>query len=213
VRPDETPLAQRLPAFGVFCRYAMHRNLAGPVRVRKQSMFFPNCVFAAACMVAPALAMGASVQVFLTNLSGANESPPNASAGVGAAIVTFTPATSSMRVQTTFSGLSEVTTAAHIHCCTAPGTNVGVATQVPYFSGFPIGVSAGTYDHVFDMTQATSYNASFVTANGSVDAALTALLAGMSDGTAYFNIHSTTFPGGEVRGNLVLDSIFAGDFE
>jgi hypothetical protein len=53
------------------------------------------------------------------------------------------------------------------------------------------------------MTDASSYNASFITANGGTPAsAFAALLAGLSAGRAYFNIHSSQYPGGEIRGFL-----------
>ena len=54
----------------------------------------------------------------------------------------------------------------------------------------------------FDMTQASSYNPAFVTLNGSFGAAEAALLAGLHAGTAYLNIHTSMFPGGEIRGFL-----------
>ena len=60
------------------------------------------------------------------------------------------PALNTMEVQVTFSGLTCPTSAAHIHCCEAmPGANLNVmvATSTPFFPGFPIGVTAGTYDH------------------------------------------------------------------
>jgi hypothetical protein len=55
------------------------------------------------------------------------------------------------------------------------------------------------------MLLASSYNPSFVTNNGGTPAsAWAALRAGISAGKAYLNIHSTTFPGGEIRGFLNL---------
>ena len=89
----------------------------------------------------------------------------------------------------------------------------GVATTLPSFTGFPTSVTAGTYDHTFDMTLASSYSPAFVTAQGSIAAALNALLAGMSNSTAYFNIHTTTNPGGEIRANMKPDAVFASGFE
>jgi hypothetical protein len=80
--------------------------------------------------------------------------------------------------------------------------NAGVATEVPTFSGFPLGVMSGTYDETFDLTSATSFNPAFVTAQGSVAAAETALAAGLASGNAYLNIHTTDHPAGEIRGFL-----------
>lgn len=153
--------------------------------------------------------------VYTASLSGAAEIPPNASTAIGTATITYSPGASTMIVSTSFSGLTGTTSVAHIHCCTpvAGTSNAGVATQTPTFAGFPAGVSAGTYANTFDMTVASSYNASFVTASGSVEQALVRLLEGMGNGTAYFNIHSTVFPGGEIRGNLVEQAIFRNGFD
>ena len=110
-----------------------------------------------------------------------------------------------MRVEVTFSGLLGTTTASHIHCCTAvPGVGTAiVATTVPTFTGFPLGVTSGTYDHTFDMSLSSSYNPAFVTANGgTVATAEMVLLAGLGAGDTYLNIHSSVVPGGEIRGFL-----------
>lgn len=63
------------------------------------------------------------------------------------------------------------------------------------------------------MTLASSYNSTFVTAQGSISAALNAILTGMTNSTAYLNIHTGTFPGGEIRSNMKLDTVFVDDFE
>ena len=56
-------------------------------------------------------------------------------------------------------------------------------------------------DQTYDMTQASTWNPAFVTANGSTTAgAEAALVSGMAAGQAYLNIHTTTSPGGEIRG-------------
>ena len=103
----------------------------------------------------------------------------------------------------TFSGLSTGNAASHIHCCIAPGLNTIVATTTPTFTGFPSGATSGSYDHIFDLTSATSYNPAFITANGATVASAEAtLLAGLAAGDAYLNIHTTSFPGGEIRGFL-----------
>jgi hypothetical protein len=151
----------------------------------------------------------AQSQVFVGSLTGNNEAPPNASLGVGASAVTINATANTMRVNANFAGLTGNTAAAHIHCCTAvPGVGTaGVATTTPNFVGFPLGVTAGSYDTTFDMTLAGSYNAAFITANGGTPAsAQAALFAGIAAGRAYLNIHSTTFGGGEIRSFLVLQT-------
>jgi hypothetical protein len=145
----------------------------------------------------------ATITVYSAQLSGANENPGNASPGTGLAIVTIDDVLDTMRIEAFFSGLLGTTTASHIHCCAPEGTNVGVATQLPFFAGFPIGVTSGTYDNTFDMTLAGSFGASFLAANGgTTNSAFAALIAGLNAGDAYYNIHTTMFPGGEIRGQL-----------
>lgn len=151
-------------------------------------------------------AAGASQAVtFTTELSGPNESPPAASPGTGTATIDFNAVAHTLRVNATFSGLIGNTTAAHIHCCVAtPGSGtVGVATQLPTFSGFPAGGTSGTYDNTFDTLEPATWNPAFITANGGTAAGAEAALAsGLASGTSYFNIHSSAFPGGEIRGFL-----------
>ncbi len=141
--------------------------------------------------------------VYTTTLTGANEAPPVVSAGIGLGIVTLDDSSFTMRVQTVFFGLTGNVTVAHIHCCTAvPGAGtIGVATTTPSFPGFPAGGTSGAYDVTFDMLQASSWNASFVTNNGgSFTSAFAALQTGMDAGSAYLNIHSSFSPSGEIRG-------------
>ena len=87
---------------------------------------------------------------------------------------------------------------------TRPRTAAPAATTTPTFAGFPAGVTAGTYDVVLDLTQASSYNPSFVTANGgSLAASEIALTDAIADGKAYLNIHSTFSTSGEIRGFFI----------
>ena len=142
---------------------------------------------------------------FTAQLTGPNESPPVASPGTGFAIVDFDQAAHTLRVNETFSGLLSTTTASHIHCCVAtPGTGTAaVATQVPTFAGFPLGVTSGTYDNTFNTLLASTWNPAFVTASGGTVAGAEAVLAaGLLAGTSYINIHTSQFPTGEIRGFL-----------
>ena len=142
---------------------------------------------------------------FQTDLTGPGESPANASPGMGTADVYFDDWAQTMEVKVSFWGLLGTSTASHIHAATAlPDTGTaGVATETPTFGGFPLGVTSGTYDHMFDLTLAASFNGAFITANGGTVAGASAALenALLSD-KAYLNIHTTKFPGGEIRGFL-----------
>jgi len=124
--------------------------------------------------------------------------------GTGFAQVDFDIVARQMRVQAIFAGLSGNTTVAHIHGPTAaPGVGTaGVMTTTPSFPGFPTGVTFGTYDQLFDTSLASTYRAAFVTASGGVAGAEATLYASLLAGTAYLNVHSTTFPSGEISGFL-----------
>jgi len=161
------------------------------------------------------LASGVSMLLFATvghaatfnvSLNGPNESPPNASTGKGSGSVEFDPVQHYLRVNFTFSGLTGTTTASHIHCCVAPNGTAGVATAVPTFAGFPLGVTSGSYSAVFDTTLASTWNPAFITANGGTTAGAEArLAAGLAAGQAYLNVHTSAFGGGEIRGFLAPD--------
>ena len=166
-------------------------------------MRFSRTTTAAAvlALAAAALPAMAHTQIYATTMNGANENPSNASQGAGAAVLTIDLDLFTMRLQTTFANLSGNVTASHIHCCTAPPGNVGVATQTPSFVDFPLGNRFGSYDHTFDMTLSSSYNAAFITANGgTVSTAFSALVTGLDAGRAYLNVHTSFAPGGEIRG-------------
>jgi CHRD domain len=159
-------------------------------------------IWAVAAVVTAPIPTQAATLSFVAEL-GNFENPPTGSAGTGVAFLDYDDVTHMMSVRAYFSGLTGNTTVAHIHCCVAvPNGNVGVASTTPTFPGFPAGVTAGSYSRIFDLTLASSFNPAFVTASigGTVAAAEARLLAGLLNGGAYFNIHTTQFAGGEIRG-------------
>ncbi len=160
-------------------------------------------------LVVSALPGTAATIFYSVIMNGPNESPANASPGTGTGKVTFDTVLNTMRVQATFTGLTGNTTASHIHAATAvAGTGTaGVATTLPTFTGFPLGVTSGIYDNTFDLTLASSYNSAYVTANGGTTASAEAALElAAASGKAYLNIHTSTFGGGEIRGFLTPDA-------
>ena len=151
------------------------------------------------------LAPASQAQTFSVVLNGPNESPANASPGTGTGTVIFDTTAHTMFITVSFTGLTGTVTASHIHAATAvPFTGTaGVATQLPTFTGFPLGVTAGTYTNTFNMALIASFNPTFVTNNGGTAAsAETALVAAAVAGKSYLNIHTSTFGGGEIRGFL-----------
>jgi len=182
----------------------------------------------AAVLMLPASASNADTFTLSGNLTGALEVPATGSPGTGQATITLDTTQHMMEVFITFSGLVNLapvgqqpgTTASHIHCCLSSpfqtGINVMVATTTPTFTGFPLGVTSGTYDHTFDLTLASSYNPLFITSpfnldpNKSVAGAETALVTALLNGETYLNIHSAQFPGGEIRGFLAVPGPIAG---
>ena len=165
----------------------------------------PLPVLVATAMMLPAPAAHAIPITFTADLSGANERPdPVVSPGTGLATVVLDQAAHTIQISATFSGLTSNTVAAHIHCCAPLGTNAGVATTLPAFFEFPLGVTSGTYlPHTFNLTEALIYNPAFVTAQGGLGQAEATLTAGILSGQSYFNIHTVNFAGGEIRGQLV----------
>jgi hypothetical protein len=137
--------------------------------------------------------------VFTATLLGSNEVAPTGSTATGSILVSLSG--NLLSVDETFTGLvGGPAAAAHIHCCAPVGVNTGVA--VP-FTGFPAATS-GTYMTTFDLALSSVYSSAFLTANGGTAAsAESALLAGLFSGEAYANIHDATFPGGEIRGQLI----------
>lgn len=125
--------------------------------------------------------------------------------GVGWSSVEIDLDTRTMLVRAGFTGLRGETTAATLRGPTAEA-NTGAAdsmTSLPSLTGFPLGVRSGTYEHSFDMTQASQFDAAFLNNpvnGGNVETAFNSLLAALTNDRAYLRIDTTRFPGGELSG-------------
>jgi len=113
------------------------------------------------------------------NMLGSNEVPSNSSTGTGVFNGWYDESTMMLGFTASFEGLSSNTSAAHFHGPAPADSNAGV--QIGW-TGFPTGVTSGTFSDsvTLDATQETQ------------------LLAGRW----YANIHTSTFPGGEIRTQL-----------
>jgi CHRD domain/PEP-CTERM motif len=165
-------------------------------------------LFAAVALAAASAASQAAPITFYATLS------PEVTGATGSGRATFTYDTDShdLRVVFSFSGLSGVTTVAHIHCCTAAQSTgtAGVAVTPGTLPGFLTGVSSGSYDALIDLDLQSSFTNAFlgvgagvVATTVQIDAARNRLINAFQSRTAYLNVHSSTFPGGEIRGFVV----------
>jgi len=157
----------------------------------------------ALCCVLPAQA---ALHTFGADLTGAAESPPNASPATGTTVVVYDDVLHMLAIAINFSGLMAPTTVAHIHAgVLSDALTVGVAVTPGTLPGFPAGVTSADYDVVVNLSLAGSYTATFVTnyGGGTVAGAEAALFSFMQAGTAYVNVHTTSFPAGEIRGFLL----------
>lgn len=125
---------------------------------------------------------------YATTLAGANEVPANGSVGTGSGSVTLNLAETQITAGLSFSGLTTAATAAHIHGPAAPGVNGPVIFP---FAGVPAATSGTIAPQVFTITAPQK--------------------SALASGLHYLNVHSSTFPGGEVRGQLGTVKTYATD--
>jgi CHRD domain-containing protein/PEP-CTERM motif-containing protein len=124
----------------------------------------------------------ATIYNFTATLNGANEVGPTGSLGTGSGTFAFDDVANNILGSVSFTGLGSPATLSHIHVG-APGANGGVIVSfVPYTPAATSGLIAPGIPLAFPVAN------------------IPALFAG----NTYFNIHTGTFPGGEIRGQLVL---------
>jgi hypothetical protein len=135
-------------------------------------------------------------------------SEPTASLGTGYGTLVYDDVAHTMALNASFQGLSGTTTASHIHAATSTpfASTAGVATQTPSFALFPLGVTSGSYSDTYNMTAASTWNPSYTAAQSPATpaGAEAAFVAALFANKAYWNIHSSTFGGGEIRGFMRL---------
>jgi len=169
----------------------------------KRSLSILALAAAAAC--APAVAQAQADTIIKATASGPGESPPNGSPG--SSVAAFELDGNILRAEVPFRDLLGTTTMAHIHCCTT-ASFTGVAPIAIPFVDFPLGVTAGTYSHAFDLSDATVYDPAFLSAfGGTPQSASAALIDAINSSQAYLNIHTDRYPQGEIRGFMVAAPI------
>lgn len=161
-------------------------------------------ILLAAIMTGCLVSARAAIYEYTVSLDGPSE--PTASLGTGLGSVFYDDIAHSLQLQVSWSGLTGGTTVSHIHGpTTTPFTGTaGVVLTPTTLPGFPAGVTSGSYSTTLDLTLASTYPAAYITANGGTTAgAEAAITAAIAQGRTYWNIHSSVFGGGEIRGFLV----------
>ena len=162
-----------------------------------------NLATVAVVTLTASAAQGAIVQ-YAATLSGPSESPPNSSPATGSATFDFDTVTHLLTISVNFSGLLGTTTVAHIHADTAVA-GTGTAGVASGLTSWTTGLQSGSYTSTINMLSSATYGASYTAAHGGTAAsAETDLLSAMSIGKAYLNLHTTAYPGGEIRGFITL---------
>lgn len=143
--------------------------------VRRMAM-----VAGAASLLAAAGSASAQLKYFTSSLDGSQEVPPRNTPATGEADVVLNTATGEVSVLGTYQGLiGGPSTMAHIHGLAPPGANAGIIVHLTH-SFATSGTISG--NGVLNQTQ----------------------IDGMLNGLTYLNIHNGVFPGGEIRGQILL---------
>jgi hypothetical protein len=121
-----------------------------------------------------------ATMLFDASLTGAQEVPPNASPGTGFGTVLLYPLMTQITVDLNWVGLTAPATAATIHGPAAPDTNAPVIFTL---SSVPAATSGTALEETFAITPAQ--------------------VAYLEAGLFYFNVHTSNFPGGEIRGQIL----------
>ena len=113
------------------------------------------------------------------NASGSQEIPTNTSTGTATITGSFNKSTNSLSYTINWTGMTNVLTVAHFHGPASPTETAGPLVDITIGTNGVSGSAAGT-----------------VTVTDAVE---TALLTGK----IYYNLHTTLYPNGEVRGQVV----------
>jgi hypothetical protein len=160
----------------------------------KNIMVWATVALAASVLAAPAV--HSQTERFSASLSGANEVPPINSAGTGNFEMTIQPGAITFSLD--FSDLSSTLTVAHLHFAPSKVAG-GVMIFLCGGGGQPAcpAATSGTITGTITAANVTGPGGQGITA-GDLDSALAAL----RDDLSYANMHTTIFPGGEIRGQV-----------
>ena len=132
-------------------------------------------LLAAAVAGCGAMRPSEQIDIYEATLTGAQEVPPVGTSATGMAEVRLNTQTNKLSWKVTYNGLTGPALAGHIHGPAAPGQNAGVLVPFTTVGSQPVtGEAAITSQQVADLVA----------------------------GRWYVNVHTSSHPGGEIRGQL-----------
>jgi len=153
-------------------------------------------IFALTASVLAAPVAHSQTERFSASLSGANEVPPINSAGTAAFEMSIQPG--AINFSLNFSDLSSPLSVAHLHF--APSKVAGGVMIFLCGGGGQPACPAATSGSITGTI--TAANVTGPTGQGITGGDLDSALAAVRDELSYANMHTTNFPGGEIRGQV-----------
>lgn len=136
-----------------------------------------------------------SRKAFRASLTGYEEVPALSTDGFGSLVAQIDEADESMTVELSYGGLSAEAAAAHFHLGQR-AVNGGIVVHLCGTGGTdPCPSQPATVSRTIDADDV-------VAVQGVEEGDFAALLRAMRAGVIYVNVHTSTFPGGEIRGQL-----------
>ncbi|MFZ1675841.1 MAG: CHRD domain-containing protein, partial [Saprospiraceae bacterium] len=123
---------------------------------------------------------------YVFDINGGQEVPPNSSTAVGAGIASIDRDETNVHFSIVLSGLQGTFSASHFHYEEPGKAGPVIFTLSPFYNNF------GAADGYWDQQSSQTFNGVYAKY--------------FEDGEVYANIHSSMFPGGEIRGNLIHTS-------
>ncbi len=138
----------------------------------------------------------ARVYTATLTLNAQQEVPTNPSTATGTALVDYDQKTSYLNYSVEWSGLTDTLRLMHIHGFADPGVNAGVIQNIITAGSVSAGVTLANPGPAFIKSGKISGR---LLIDGTV-----VKEGDLLAGKLYFNIHSKTYPGGEIRAQIVL---------
>ena len=183
----------------------------GSVTRSRTNLMAYRLLLSLVCVAALAVPAAAAPITYFAHLTGPARDPPNASPGTGTAFVTIDDVTHLMEVDVSRAS-SERRRSRTFTSSTVRGIRPSAIQPAGWQPrrprhGISVRRDVGDLQPDLQHVGCERYRPGFITAAGGVPQAEAALFAAIADGRAYFNIHSSVYGGGEIRGFLQLQAV------